>query len=168
MKLLLPSTLLLLGISLSAQMPGMMSMQAATADGTSLGANHTLATDGIALGNRVKMTGYVDFIFMYDDEDGGDQTEDFSTASDADFFLTFHRSPPNCIWQWIPLILDLSRHLVVTALTITFHLTFGRQLTSLGFEADEAPGFMPHPLLIATMTTGQVLTSGVITKTASG
>ena len=66
MKLLLPSLLLLLGISLSAQVPGMMTMQAASSDGTSLGANHTLATDGIALGNRVKMTGYVDFIFMYE------------------------------------------------------------------------------------------------------
>ena len=84
MKLLLPSTLLLLGISLSAQMPGMMSMQAASSEGTSLGANHTLATDGIALGTRVKMTGYVDFIFSH--EDDGDATPNdtgFATASDT-------------------------------------------------------------------------------------
>lgn len=140
MKLLLPSTLLLLGISLSAQMPGMMSMQAATADGTSLGANHTLATDGIALGNRVKMTGYVDFIFMYDDEDGGDQTEDFSTASDVDFL--FDLSP---VTAELHLAMDssdigLEQAFGRYSFNNSFHLTFGRQLTSLGFEADEAPG----------------------------
>ena len=164
MKLLLPSTLLLLGISLSAQMPGMMSMQAATADGTSLGANHTLATDGIALGNRVKMTGFVDFIFMYDDLDGGAQTEDFSSAADVDFL--FDLSPVTA-----ELHLNAASSNSISATTTdnngtgntysttgtadgvgieqvfgrysfnnSFHLTFGRQLTSLGFEADEAPG----------------------------
>ena len=69
-------------------MPGMMSMQAASSEGTSLGANHTLATDGIALGNRVKMTGYVDFIFSH--EDDGDATPNdtgFATASDIDFLF---------------------------------------------------------------------------------
>ena len=32
-------------------------------DGTTLGANETLTADGIALGNAVKLRGYVDFIF---------------------------------------------------------------------------------------------------------
>ena len=48
MKLLLSTTLLTLGITLSAQMPGMMTMQAPSSEGTSLGANETLAYNGIA------------------------------------------------------------------------------------------------------------------------
>ena len=32
-------------------------------EGTALGANETLTAAGIALGNRVKMRGYVDFIY---------------------------------------------------------------------------------------------------------
>lgn len=144
MKLLLPSTILLLGISLSAQMPGMMSMQAATADGTSLGANHTLATEGIALGNRVKMTGYVDFIFGYDDKEG-DENENFSTASDIDFL--FDLSPVTAEAH-LAMAYDengtssvgLEQVFGRYSFNNSFHLTFGRQLTSLGFEADEAPG----------------------------
>ena len=150
MKLLLPSTLLLLGISLSAQMPGMMSMQAASSEGTSLGANETLAYNGIALGNRVKMRGYVDFIFGYDDEDiaGGQQNEQFNTDSDLDFL--FDLSP---VTAELHIAMDAN---VAGALDdeqvgveqafgrydfgTGFNITFGRQLTSLGYEADEAPG----------------------------
>ena len=139
MKLLLPSTLLLLGISLSAQMPGMMSMQAASSEGTSLGANETLAYNGIALGNRVKMRGYVDFKFMYDDRDGGPQNEDFSSAADVDFL--FDLSP---VTAELHLAMDssdigLEQAFGRYSFNNSFHLTFGRQLTSLGFEADEAP-----------------------------
>ena len=151
MKLLLPSSLLLLGISLSAQMPGMMSMQAASADGTSLGANHTLATDGIALGNRVKMTGYVDFIFSHHDIDGTDPNPtDFATTSDIDFL--FDLSPvtaelhvemnpdpkPDGVVK--PDQVTLEQAFGRYSFNNNFHLTFGRQLTALGFESDEAPG----------------------------
>jgi len=86
------------------------------------------------------MTGYVDFIFMYDDEDGGDQTEDFSTASDVDFL--FDLSP---VTAELHLAMDssdigLEQAFGRYSFNNSFHLTFGRQLTSLGFEADEAPG----------------------------
>ena len=144
MKLLLPSTLLLLGISLSAQMPGMMSMQAATAEGTSLGANHTLATDGIALGNRVKMTGYVDFIFSH--EDDGDATPNdtgFATASDIDFLFDLSPVTAELHVAMDPEAADqvkLEQAFGRYSFNNNFHLTFGRQLTALGFESDEAPG----------------------------
>ena len=86
-------SLLLTGGFLSAQMPGMMTMQQATVpQGTTLGANTTSGAAGIALGNRVVMRGYVDFIFKYDDEDGGAQTEAFNTAADIDFLFDFYGS----------------------------------------------------------------------------
>ena len=42
-----------------AQMSGYSTSQS---DGTTLGANETLTADGIALGNAVKLRGYVDFL----------------------------------------------------------------------------------------------------------
>ena len=66
MKLIISSLIALLfsGALLSAQMPGMVTMQQASASqGTTLGANTTSGAAGIALGNRVVMRGYVDFIY---------------------------------------------------------------------------------------------------------
>tara|TARA_B100001057_G_scaffold153118_1_gene153257 strand:- start:634 stop:1692 length:1059 start_codon:yes stop_codon:yes gene_type:complete len=145
MKLFLPTTLLFLGISLSAQMPGMMTVQSGS-QGTALGANETLAYNGIALGNRVKMRGYVDFIFGYDDEDGGDQNEQFGTSSDLDFL--FDLSP---VTAEVHIAMDADPDPGEEQAGVEqafgrydfqngFNVTFGRQLTSLGFEADEAPG----------------------------
>lgn len=139
MKLLLPTTLLLLGISLSAQMPGMMTMQSAGSDGTTLGANETLAYNGIALGNRVKLRGYVDFIYNYEDT-GATDTAEYTTASDVDFL--FDLSP---VTGEVHLAasndgIDLEQAFGRYSFNNNFHVTFGRQLTALGFEADEAPG----------------------------
>ena len=57
------SFLLCLAMSgpLFAQMSGYST--SSYSDGTTLGANETLTADGIALGNAVKLRGYVDFIF---------------------------------------------------------------------------------------------------------
>ena len=74
------------------QMPGGMTMQASAPQGTTLGANTTSGAAGIALGNRVVMRGYVDFIFAYEDENGGssdEQTEAFNTSGDIDFLFDF-------------------------------------------------------------------------------
>ena len=140
MKLFLTTTLLLLGISLSAQMPGMMTMQSSGSDGTTLGANETLAYNGIALGNRVKMRGFVDFIFKYDDAEGGAQTEDFSTNSDVDFLFDLSPVTGEIHLAASTTSVDLEEVFGRYSFNNSFHLTFGRQLTSLGFEADEAPG----------------------------
>ena len=79
---------LFLGASAFAQIPGMMTTQISSApEGTALGANETLSASGIALGNRVKMRGYIDFILGYDDEEGYDQNEQFTTAGDIDFLF---------------------------------------------------------------------------------
>ena len=57
----------------SAQSSRMMmpavSSPAMADDGTELGANTTLTSSGIALGNRVKMRGFVDFRYDYTDLD---------------------------------------------------------------------------------------------------
>jgi hypothetical protein len=134
-------SLLLTGGFLSAQMPGMMTMQQASApQGTSLGANTTSGAAGIALGNRVVMRGYVDFVFKYDDENGGAQTEAFNTSSDIDFLFDF--SP---VTGEVHVALDkddieLEQAFGRYSLNRDFNFSFGRQLTVLGYEADEAPG----------------------------
>ena len=68
MKLIIStlSALLFTGAYLSAQMPGMMTMQPSAPEGTALGANTTSGAAGIALGNRVVMRGFVDFVYNYD------------------------------------------------------------------------------------------------------
>ena len=91
MKTLFSSILALaMGVTASvAQIPGMMSMPSAQPlEGTSLGANETIAYDGIALGNRVKLRGYVDFIYGYDDNGSNDNSA-FSATADVDFLVDF-------------------------------------------------------------------------------
>ena len=133
------SSLLLTGSFLSAQMPSMMTMQPSAPQGTSLGANTTSGAAGIALGNRVVMRGYVDFTFDYMDTENSAQTESYSTASDIDFLFDF--SP---VTAEVHLDLDgdtlLEQAFGRYNINRDLNLTFGRQLTALGYEADEAPG----------------------------
>jgi hypothetical protein len=135
-----------------AQMSGYSSSN--YSDGTTLGANETLTADGIALGNAVKLRGYVDFILGYDDEKDSDQNEEFFTTADVDLLLDF--SP---VTAEIHLAAesesdgeDVSLEQVFGRYSINedLHITFGRQLTVLGYEADEAPGLF-------AVTTAQVL-----------
>jgi hypothetical protein len=149
MKLILSAftALLFTGAHLSAQMPGMVTMQQTpSSQGTSLGANTTSGAAGIALGNRVVMRGYVDFMFKYDDEDAGAQTEAFNTAADIDFLFDF--SPvtgevhialdpsPSGTDDQVELEQAFGRY----GFNRDFNISFGRQLSALGYEADEAPG----------------------------
>ena len=133
-------SLLLTGSFLSAQMPGMMTMQTSAPQGTTLGANTTSGAAGIALGNRVVMRGYVDFIFNYQDIENGAQTESFTTASDIDFLFDF--SP---VTAEVQIALNKDDIMLEQAfgrynINRDFNISFGRQLTALGYEADEAPG----------------------------
>ena len=136
--------LLLFAFYSSAQIPGMMTMPSApsTLVGTSLGANETVSYDGIALNNRVKLRGYVDFIFSYQDEDIAGESADFSdTAADIDFLIDF--SPVTAeIHLATASYSDVSLEQAFGRYNFNqdFSLTFGRQLTVLGFDADEAPG----------------------------
>ena len=96
LTLRLVSSILFFGGSLFAQVPGMMTMQPASVpQGTDLGANTTVNAAGIALGNRVKLRGFVDFTYNYGDiQDVGSQGIDgkeakFNTAADVDFLFDF-------------------------------------------------------------------------------
>ena len=144
---------LFLGASAFAQIPGMMTTQISSApEGTALGANETLSASGIALGNRVKMRGYIDFILGYDDEDNSDQNEQFTTAGDIDFL--FDLSPITAEAHIAMSTDDNSSSSLATggkgleleqlfarySVNDVFNFSFGRQLTVLGYEADEAPG----------------------------
>ena len=134
------------GAFLFAQMPGGMTMQASAPQGTTLGANTTSGAAGIALGNRVVMRGYVDFVFKYDDENGAEQTEAFNTSGDIDFLFDFSpltaevhtamNASPDANGSHVELEQAFGRY----AFNRDFNISFGRQLTSLGYEADEAPG----------------------------
>jgi len=124
-------------------------------DGVELGANHTTGAHGIALGNAVKMRGYLSTIVhrgynhaelrapssMNGDKNGYDGT---SITADTDFLIDF--SP---VTAEIHLALgdgDLNPSIESGILEQAFgrysfssdlHLTFGRQVTVLGFDSDE-------------------------------
>jgi len=149
MKLIISSltALLFSGALLSAQMPGMVTMQQSSASqGTTLGANTTSGAAGIALGNRVVMRGFVDFQFKYDDEDGGAQTEAFNTSSDIDFLFDFSPVTGEVHIALDPSPITPGKEVTLEqafgrySLNRDFNFSFGRQLTMLGYEADEAPG----------------------------
>ena len=148
MKPTFSSFLLLFALSFSLFGQNNLSMpQSPSApSGTSLGANETIAYNGIALGNRVKMRGYVDFIYGYGDlDDVGDDAR-FSTAGDVDFLFDFSpvtgeahlalNPSPDAGEDQVTLEQAFARY----SFNQDFNLSFGRQLTNLGYEADEAPG----------------------------
>ena len=131
---------LVLGTSVFAQYPGMMTTQVSSnPEGTALGANETLTASGIALGNRVKMRGYIDFRFGYRDIENDDQTEKFDTSADVDFLIDL--SP---VTAEVHLnVKDGGNDLLEQAfgryaINDVFNISFGRQLTVLSFEGDES------------------------------
>jgi hypothetical protein len=133
--------------SLFAQMSGYGSSHH---DGVALGANETTGAHGIALGNAVKMRGYLSTIVhrgyahSEDDKNGFDGT---LINADTDFLIDF--SP---ITAEIHLSLgdtDENSRAVIPksklleqafgrySFSSDMHLTFGRQATVLGFDSDE-------------------------------
>ena len=124
-----------------AQMSGYSTSQS---DGTTLGANETLTADGIALGNAVKLRGYVDFILgrVADDNGTESNTDSTSVSADVDFLIDFSPITAevhlNVSEDNGPGVLEqaFGRY----SFNQDFHLTFGKQTTVLGFDDDEAPG----------------------------
>jgi hypothetical protein len=122
-----------------AQMSGYSTSQS---NGTTLGANETLIADGIALGNAVKLRGYVDFVLgrVAEDTNGVESNKDTtSTTADLDFLIDL--SP---VTAELHLNTDKHDHFEQVfgrySFNQDFHLTFGKQVTVLGFDDDEAPG----------------------------
>ncbi|MBT3569087.1 MAG: hypothetical protein HN494_09595 [Opitutae bacterium] len=145
-----------------AQVPGIPGLSRAPVasgpQGTTLGANTTSGAGGIDLANRVKLRGYVDFMYanIQNDDAGGGVNDEagFNTAADVDFLFDF--SPVTA-----ELHTNLSSDRTVRApgggsigstsavaleqafirynVNRDFSISMGRQLSTLGFEGDEAP-----------------------------
>jgi hypothetical protein len=121
-----------------AQMSGYSSSQS---DGTSLGANETSNANGIALGNAVKLRGYIDTRLSHVDNEGdsSENPTDISAKADMDFLIDL--SP---VTAEVHLnVSDSNGSLLEQAFgrysfNQDLHLTFGRQGTVLGYEGDEA------------------------------
>jgi len=122
-----------------AQMSGYSS--SSYSDGTALGANETSNADGIALGNAVKLRGYIDTVLSHVDTDGtAKNPTETSVSADMDFLIDL--SPVTA-----EVHLNVSQSSGADLLEQAFgrysfnqdfHLTFGRQETVLGYEGDEA------------------------------
>jgi hypothetical protein len=157
-------SLLFSGAFLSAQMSGMMTMQQnSNSRGTALGANTTTGAAGIALGNRVVMRGYVDFVFKYDDENvntPNSQKEAFNTSSDIDFLFDFSPVTGEVHVALDKDDIDLEQAFGRYSLHRDFNFSFGRQLTVLGYEADEAPGLFAVSNAYHLGVKGAALTTG--------
>jgi len=132
---------LLLSLALAgssfAQMSGYSSSN--YSEGTTLGANETLTADGIALGNAVKLRGYVNFMYQYADwSEDLEKDKRFNTNADIDFLFDF--SPVTA-----EVHLNATEGELVEqafgrySLSDDFNIQFGRQVTPLGYEGDEAP-----------------------------
>ena len=146
MKLMnaLTACLVAFATTASAQTSRMMmpavSSPAIADDGTELGANTTLTSSGIALGNRVKMRGFVDFRYDYTDlDDLGDDDARFRTAADVDFLFDFSPVTGEVHFAASSGGVDLEQAFLRYNFNQDFSLTAGRQLTVLGFEKDESP-----------------------------
>jgi hypothetical protein len=123
-----------------AQMSGYSS--SSYSEGTALGSNETLTADGIALGNAVKLRGYIDTVFSHLDNDDNTTVNETDISASADLDILIDLSPVTA-----EVHLNLSDGNASNLLEQAFgrysfnqdlHLTFGKQLTVLGFEGDEA------------------------------
>ncbi len=142
----------LFAVSTFAQqpIPGLMPAPAATGSaGTDLGANTTSGAAGIDLANRVKLRGYVDFIYGNRQNDhwssvtgsqwGAPDDASFSTSADLDFLLDFSPVTAEIHTELDGDGVGLEQAFVRYNVNRDFSISMGRQLALLGFEADEAP-----------------------------
>ena len=142
-------------------------------DGVELGANHTTGAHGIALGNAVKMRGYLSTIVhrgyvhssLGADKNGYDGT---LINADTDFLIDF--SP---VTAEIHLALgDTDGSAVASpsalleqafgrySFSSDLHLTFGRQVTVLGFDSDEPTNRYTITRAYQTAVSTENITSG--------
>jgi hypothetical protein len=141
LTLCLVSSFLFLGGSLFAQVPGMMTMQPASVpQGTDLGANNTVNAAGIALGNRVKLRGFVDFRYDNTDIEIVGHDKRFRTGVDLDLLIDFSPVTSEVHLNASTDDIGLEQAFIRYSFNRDFNLTFGRQLTVMGVESDESPG----------------------------
>jgi hypothetical protein len=122
----------------------MMTMQPASVpQGTDLGANNTVNAAGIALGNRVKLRGFVDFRYAYGDlnahSDLNASKKDarFQTSADLDLLFDFSPVTGEIHLQASSEEIGLEQAFIRYSFNRDFNLSLGRQLTPLSYEGDE-------------------------------
>jgi hypothetical protein len=121
-----------------AQMSGYSTSQS---NGTTLGANETLTANGIALGNAVKLRGYINTALYRNDAGSGTNAYDGTWLNgDMDFLVDLspvtaevHLTAGDSTADSVGLEQAFGRY----SFNQDFHLTFGRQMTVLGFDSDE-------------------------------
>jgi hypothetical protein len=134
----------LLAVSFSfAQVPGIPGLSrapvASAPQGTSLGANTTSSAGGIDLANRVKLRGYVDFMYKNVDDEAVAHSKGFDTSADVDFLFDFSPVTAELHTELNSGGVSLEQALIRFSVNRDFNISMGRQLTTLGFEGDEAP-----------------------------
>jgi hypothetical protein len=119
-----------------AQMSGYSS--SSYSDGTALGSNETLTADGIALGNAVKLRGNANFLFSSVDyiEDSIEDSR-FTTSADVDFLFDLSPITSELHLEVNRGGVDLEQLFARYSFNSDFNLSFGRQVTALGYESDE-------------------------------
>jgi hypothetical protein len=119
----------------------MMTMQPASVpQGTDLGANNTVNAAGIALGNRVKLRGFVDFRYDNTDIEFVEHNKRFRTGVDLDLLIDFSPVTSEVHLNASTESIGLEQAFIRYSFNRDFNLTFGRQLTVMGVESDESPG----------------------------
>jgi hypothetical protein len=146
----------------SRMMMPSVSSPAVSGEGTELGANTTLSSSGIALGNRVKMRGFVDFRYDYTDLDdlATDDDARFRTTADIDFLFDFSPVTGEVHIAASKDSVGLEQAFLRYNFNQDFSLTAGRQLTVLGFEKDESPNMYQTSYAYLTDVSADVANGG--------
>ena len=108
---------------------------------TMLGVNETLAYKGIAIDNRLKMRGFIDFRLDYTNFDSliSDDDTRFRTFADIDFLMDFSPVSGEIHFGFSNEGVDLEQAFLRYSFNKNFNLTAGRQLAALSYEKDESP-----------------------------
>jgi len=125
-----------------SQVPGIPGLSrapvASVHQGTTLGANTTSRAGGIDLANRVKLSGYVDFMYKNVDDEMVRHDKGFDTSADVDFLFDFSPITAELHTELQPDGVTLEQAFIRYNVNRDVSITMGRQLTILGYEGDEA------------------------------
>ena len=152
-----------LAVSFSfAQVPGIPGLSRAPVatgpQGTTLGANTTSSAGGIDLANRVKLRGYVDFMYENVDDEVGGHDKGFGTTADVDFLFDFSPVTAELHTELNTGGVALEQAFIRYSVNRDFNISMGRQLSTLGFEGDEAPNL--HQVSNAYLMTDDTANGG--------
>ena len=109
-----------------------------TSGATSLGS--VPSQEGADIANRIKLRGYVDFLYENESRPDGDTNGFEESGIDLDFLFDFTPVTAEIHTQSRIDFLSIEQAFVNYAVNPNFGISLGRQLQLLGFESDEATG----------------------------